>query len=109
VARGIADAEAVDAAMAYGPGLRFALAGPTMIFHMGGGPEGLRYYLEHLGASQERRWASMDVPKLTPELCQKLIAGAEAQAAGRSVAELESERDACLAAILKAIAQVRGA
>jgi carnitine 3-dehydrogenase len=109
VDQGIADAAAVDAAMAYGPGLRYALAGPTMIFHMGGGPEGLRHYLEHLGASQESRWASMVVPKLTPELCEKLIAGAEAQAAGRSVAELEGERDACLAAILKAIAHVRGA
>ena len=67
-------AEAVDAAMTHGPGLRYALAGPTMIFHMGGGPGGLRHYLEHLGASQERRWASMVVPKLTPELCEKLIA-----------------------------------
>ena len=109
VDQGIADAAAVDAAMTYGPGLRYALAGPTMIFHMGGGPEGLRHYLEHLGASQESRWASMVAPKLTPELCEKLIAGAEEQAAGRSVAELEGERDACLAAILKAIAQVRGA
>jgi carnitine 3-dehydrogenase len=108
VDQGIADAVAVDAAMAYGPGLRYALAGPTMIFHMGGGPEGLRHYLEHLGSSQERRWASMVVPKLTPELCEKLIAGAETQADGRSVPELEGERDACLAAILKAIAQVRG-
>jgi 3-hydroxyacyl-CoA dehydrogenase len=108
VDQGIADAEAVDAAMTHGPGLRYALAGPTMIFHMGGGPGGLRHYLEHLGASQERRWASMVVPKLTPELCEKLIAGAEAQAAGRSVAELEADRDACLAAILKAIAKVRG-
>ncbi|MDP6786879.1 MAG: 3-hydroxyacyl-CoA dehydrogenase NAD-binding domain-containing protein [Rhodospirillales bacterium] len=109
VDQGIADAAAVDAAMTYGPGLRFALAGPTMIFHMGGGPGGLRHYLEHLGASQERRWASMVVPKLTPELCEKLVAGAEAQAGGRSVAELEGERDACLAAVLKAITQVRGA
>ena len=50
----------------------------------------------------------MEVPKLTPELCEKLIAGAEAQAAGRTVAELEADRDAGLAAILKAIAQVRG-
>jgi carnitine 3-dehydrogenase len=108
VDQGIADAAAVDAAMSHGPGLRYALAGPTMIFHMGGGPEGLRHYLEHLGASQERRWASMVVPKLTPELCEKLVAGAEAQANGRSVAELENERDACLAAVLKAIAQVRG-
>ena len=36
VDQGIADAAAVDAAMTYGPGLRYALAGPTMIFHMGG-------------------------------------------------------------------------
>ena len=108
VDRGIADAEAVDAAMAHGPGLRYALSGPTMIFHMGGGPEGLGHYLEHLGASQERRWASMEVPKLTPELCQKLVAGAEKQAAGRSMAELEKMRDAGLAAILKAITQARG-
>ena len=108
VERGIASVEDVDAAMAYGPGLRLALSGPTFIYHMGGGPGGLRGYLEHLGDSHERRWASLGHPKLTPELRETLAQGAEAQAAGRSAAELEKERDLCLAAILKGIAQVRG-
>ena len=50
----------------------------------------------------------VDQPKLTPELREKLVAGAEKQAGDRSLAEMEKERDACLAVILKAIAGVRG-
>ena len=32
----------VDKAMAAGPGLRWALLGPHMIFHLGGGSGGIR-------------------------------------------------------------------
>ena len=34
---------------------RLALLGPRMNYHLGGGNGGYRYYLEHLGPSQEAR------------------------------------------------------
>jgi hypothetical protein len=48
----------------------------------------------------------MRTPRLTPELKERLVAEVEAIAAGRSIAALEAERDARLAAILAALAEV---
>ncbi|MBS0659855.1 MAG: 3-hydroxyacyl-CoA dehydrogenase [Verrucomicrobia bacterium] len=102
VEQGVASVEEVDAAMTAGPGPRWAVFGPHLLYHLGGGPGGLRHYLEHLGPSQVRRWADLRTPELTPELCAELIAGVDAAAAGRSVEDLENERDAALLALLRA-------
>ena len=100
VAEGIADVEAVDLALVNGPGLRWAVMGAHMTYHLGGGAGGMAHYLEHLGASQEGRWSTLGTPRLTPELRAALIAGVEAEAGGKSIAQLEQERDASLIGIL---------
>lgn len=99
VAEGIADVEAVDAALVDGPGLRWSVLGAHMAYHLGGGEGGIERYLEHLGPSQEARWASLGAPRLTPEVRAKLVEGVAREAAGRSIAELEAERDAKLIAL----------
>jgi carnitine 3-dehydrogenase len=96
VAEGIAEVAEVDAALVHGPGLRWSVIGAHMAYHLGGGPGGIGHYLEHLGASQERRWATLGTPSLTPEVRARLVAGVLAEAAGRTIAELEAERDAGL-------------
>jgi 3-hydroxyacyl-CoA dehydrogenase len=101
VAEGIADVEAVDKALVNGPGLRWSVLGAHMAYHLGGGTGGMAGYLDHLGASQEKRWASLGNPSLTPEVREKLVNGVVAEAAGRSIAELEAERDAALIALAK--------
>ena len=60
----------------------------------------MAHYLEHLGDSQEGRWRTLGTPQLTPELRAALIAGVEAEAKGKSIAQLEQERDAALMRIL---------
>jgi 3-hydroxyacyl-CoA dehydrogenase len=102
VAEGIADVSEVDAALVHGPGLRWSVVGAHMAYHLGGGSGGMAHYLSHLGPSQERRWATLGTPRLTPEVCDLLIAGVDMEAAGRSVADLEASRDAGLIAALKA-------
>jgi 3-hydroxyacyl-CoA dehydrogenase len=102
VADGIADVADVDAALVHGPGLRWSVVGAHMGYHLGGGSGGLAHYLDHLGPSQERRWATLGTPSLTPEIRALLIAGIEAEAAGRSLPDLEAERDAGLIAALQA-------
>lgn len=99
---GIADVTAIDAALVNGPGLRWSTIGAHMAYHLGGGAGGMAGYLAHLGPSQERRWASLGTPELTPELCAALVAGVEAEAAGRDIPTLEQERDAALIAALRA-------
>jgi carnitine 3-dehydrogenase len=102
VAEGIADVAEIDAALVHGPGLRWSVVGAHMAYHLGGGSGGIEHYLKHLGPSQEARWASLGSPSLTPDICAKLIAGVMAEAAGRSIPELEAERDAGLMRVLAA-------
>jgi carnitine 3-dehydrogenase len=101
VANGIASVEDVDVAVTEGPGLRWSIVGPHMAYHLGGGPGGMRYYLEHLGESQVRRWADLGTPQLTDEVKQRLAEGVEREAAGRSIEELMRRRDALLMEALK--------
>lgn len=78
-----------------------------MAYHLGGGEGGIAGYLHHLGPSQERRWATLGQPQLTPDICREIIAGVEREAAGRSIGQLEAERDRLLIATLKAHAETR--
>ena len=102
VEQGIASVEDVDAAMVHGPGARWAVLGPHLLYHLGGGPGGIRHYLAHLGPSQVRRWADLRTPELTEGLQAQLIEGVEESARGRTIGELEAERDAAILALLLA-------
>lgn len=99
VAEGVADVEDVDAVISNGPGLRLALLGPHMNYHLGGGEGGYRSYLEHLGPSQEVRWETLGQTPLTHELKEKLIRGIESQ--NPNMTELKTKRDNSLIEILK--------
>ncbi|MFT4076960.1 MAG: 3-hydroxyacyl-CoA dehydrogenase NAD-binding domain-containing protein [Asticcacaulis sp.] len=101
VAEDIADVSAVDAALVHGPGLRWSVIGAHMAYHLGGGEGGIEAYLKHLGPSQERRWFTLGSPKLTPEVCAKLVAGVAEEAAGRSIDTLANARDVALIRILQ--------
>ncbi len=99
VSEGVADVEDVDTVMSNGPGLRLALLGPHMNYHLGGGEGGYRSYLEHLGPSQEARWKTLGQTPLTAELKEKLIQGIELQ--NPNTSELKTKRDYGLIKILK--------
>ncbi|MCR5858062.1 3-hydroxyacyl-CoA dehydrogenase NAD-binding domain-containing protein [Mesorhizobium sp. J428] len=105
VAEGIASVEDVDRAVRHGPGLRWAIDGPHMLFHLGGGEGGLRAYIEHLGPAQEARWASLGTPRLDEETKRKLIEGMDREVAGRSMEELKTRRDRLLIGLLRLMAE----
>ena len=100
---GIAD---VDAAIAYGPGLRWALMGPHMAHHLAGGRGGLRHLLEHIGPGIERWWNDLGRPDLTPAAIDRLVE-AFGQAETRPIRQLEAERDALLVALLETLQAAR--
>lgn len=110
VAEGIASVEDVDAALVNGPGLRWAVNGSHLSYHLGGGMGGIEGYLDELGPSQERRWSSLGSPSLTSDVKRTLVDGISASVKGRSIAELAEERDEMLIRILntKAAAASRG-
>jgi 3-hydroxyacyl-CoA dehydrogenase len=101
-ASGVASVADIDAALTQGPGLRWAVQGAHIAYHTGGGAGGMAGYLAHLGASQERRWATLGTPTLDATTRRILVDGVATEAGGRSVAELEAERDQALLALLRA-------
>lgn len=97
--QGVADVADIDAALSQGPGLRWALGGPFLTYHLGGGEGGIGHYLDHLGDSQVRRWASLGEPRWDEALKQRIREGVAA-AYPQGVAPLEARRDALLLGLL---------
>jgi carnitine 3-dehydrogenase len=100
VAAGEATVEEIDASIAFGPGLRWALMGPCLTFHLAGGGGGMAHMLDHFGAALLEPWTRLQAPELTAELRERMIEGCLREADGRSVAELERLRDGFLAELL---------
>lgn len=101
VETGVASVADVDAALCHGPGLRWAIMGPHMAYHLGGGEGGISRYLQGFSGSQLKRWRSLGTSDLGPEVQAAIIAGVGEEAAGRSVPELEEQRDRALIEALK--------
>ena len=101
----IASTEELDAAITYGPGLRWAFMGTCLAFHMAGGDGGMRDFMKQFGPALKLPWTKLEAPELTDELIDKLTDGTRQQAAGRTVKELEQLRDDCLIAIMRALQQ----
>jgi 3-hydroxyacyl-CoA dehydrogenase len=109
VNEGVASVADVDAGIAYGPGLRWAIMGPHLLFHLAGGVGGMTHFMPHLGVPLARDWwPALGNPELTPDVQKQIIDGVAEEAAGRSIPELAAERDRCLIAILEALKGARG-
>jgi 3-hydroxyacyl-CoA dehydrogenase len=102
VERGAASVADIDAAIAYGPGLRWALLGPLVNQHLSGGAGGLAHVLEHLGPMTQILMDDLGEPKLTPELADLLVRGVDEELATHDLARLAQQRDELLVQLLTA-------
>ena len=109
VANGEATVEQIDASITEGPGLRWALMGPCLTFHLAGGEGGMAHMLDHFGPSLKSPWTRLEAPELTGALRDQMVDGCADAAAGRTVADLVAERDRGLIAVMKAIEAARNA
>lgn len=100
VAEGVVSVKDVDAAVYLGPGLRWSFMGPHLTFHLAGGNGGMKHFLDHLAGPVGTWWAELGSPELTPEVRSLLVKGVTEEAAGRSMADLEAERDQTLVKLL---------
>jgi carnitine 3-dehydrogenase len=100
VAAGEATVEEIDESIASGPGLRWALMGPCLTFHLAGGGGGMGHMLDHFGAALLEPWTRLQAPPLTPELRERMVEGCLREAGGRSVSALERRRDEFLAELI---------
>lgn len=100
-AEGVASVEDIDRLLVHGPAFRWTVQGAHMTYHLGGGEGGMQAYLDHLGASQEARWQQLGHPTLDDRTRRVLVEGMAETAAGRSVADLERERNRRLIDLLR--------
>lgn len=97
---GVATTEEIDAAVVYGCGLRWSLMGTFLTFHLAGGEGGMRHMLHQFGPALKLPWTKLVAPELTDDLIDRVADGCEAQAAGRSITQLETRRDEFLVKLL---------
>ena len=100
-AEGIASVEDIDRAITYGPGMRWALVGPHLSYHLGGGTGGYQHYLDHLGPTQEARWQEHGNPKLTEEVKAVLVSGVDKELESQDQGTLTQRRDDALVELYK--------
>ena len=109
VRSGVATVEDVDKAIRFGPGLRWAVMGPHLIYHLGGGQAGIRGHISHLTATKEGMLRDLASWTTFPaDTADVLCEGVRVETGGKSIAELEAERDEALVAGVKALRQLRG-
>lgn len=101
---GVATAEELDAAIAFGPGLRWAQMGTMQTFHLAGGEGGMRAMLAMFGPCLKWPWTKlMDVPELTDEFVEMVGDQCDAQSGSLTPHDLEKIRDENLVGIIRAL------
>jgi len=106
---GQATIQQIDDSITYGPGLRWALMGPMLTFHLAGGQGGMAHMLDHFGPALLQPWTRLAAPELTPRLRDLIVAGVSESVGDASVQELERQRDDFLADLLLLIEKHRRA
>ncbi|MBN36393.1 MAG: 3-hydroxybutyryl-CoA dehydrogenase [Rhodospirillaceae bacterium] len=102
VNEGEATVEQIDIAVTNGPGPRWALMGPCMVYHVGGGEGGMRYCLEQFGPALKFPWTRLIAPELTDELTEKMVEGSEEAAGGADFLTMTRKMNDGLVKVLKA-------
>ncbi len=78
--------------------------GTFLTYRIAGGDAGMRHFMEQFGPALQWPWTKLtDVPELTDELVEKLVAQSDAQAGGHSIRDLERLRDDCLIAVIQGL------
>jgi 3-hydroxyacyl-CoA dehydrogenase len=97
VDQGVVSVTDADAAVCWGPGLRWGIMGPNLLFHLGGGQGGIQHFLEHLSGPISTWWKDLGtLTEISPGLRQSIIDGVREEAGARSLDELERERNTML-------------
>jgi len=89
-----------DAAVSWGPGLRWGVMGPNLLFHLAGGQGGIHHFMEHLAGPMATWWKDLGNPEFTPDLKEKISQGVLAEAGKQSINDLAEERDRALLGLL---------
>ena len=94
----VADA---DAAVSWGPGLRWGVMGPNLQFHLAGGAGGIKHFFEGVFEGLLPMFKTLGNPTITPELKAKVAEGVLQEAGNRSVDQIAQDENQKLVALLR--------
>lgn len=98
---GALDVADADTAVCWGPGLRWGVMGPNMLFHLGGGPGGIQHFMDHLSGPVATWWKDLGTfTDWPPESKQTIVDGVLKEVDGRTVDQLAETRDEVLLGLL---------
>ncbi len=105
IGQGVLDVADADDAVSWGPGLRWGVMGPNLLWHLGGGEGGIQHFMDTLMPRMTAGWPGLGNPEFTPELQQQIVEGVLEEAGGQSIEELAAHRDAMLFDLIAARAK----
>src|SRR6476469_149822 len=101
IQQGVLSVSDADDAVSYGAGLRWGVMGPSLQWHLGGGPGGIKHFMEHLMPGLEVIIKSLGTPEITDELKHTIVEGVLQIAGGASVDELAQRENEELLGLIK--------
>ena len=100
IEQGVLGVEDADTAVSWGPGLRWGVMGPNLLWHIGGGEGGIHHFMEQLMDPLIALMKNLGNPEVTTELKQTIIEGVMQEAGNRSVEQLAQEENETLLGLL---------
>lgn len=100
VQQDVLSVEDCDAAVSFGPGLRWGCMGQTLQWHLGGGAGGIHHFMEHLMDPLAGLMRTLGTPQVDDGLRQAIVDGALRQAKGRLPTELTEDENRVMIGLL---------
>lgn len=107
VKKGVVSVGDLDRVVTSSLGIRWAINGPFLSFHLGGGEGGFAHFIDHLAPGMEARWKEEAAAEVhfDEETKKLLLAQIEDAYGGASIAQLGTDRDAREVVVLNGLAK----
>ncbi|MQY05388.1 3-hydroxyacyl-CoA dehydrogenase NAD-binding domain-containing protein [Actinomadura macrotermitis] len=105
VADGVVTEQQLDDIVTSSIGLRWAVAGPFLTFHLGGGEGGLAHFLPHLGVAMEHAWKEMAAEHVAFDDETVTLLTEQAADFGGTIDQLAERRDQGQIAVMRALGE----
>ena len=101
IQEGVLSVSDADDAVSYGPGLRWGVMGPSLQWHLGGGPGGIKHFMEHLMPPLTGMISTLGTPNVTDQLKQTIVDSVLQIAGNLSVDQLAQRENEELLGLIK--------
>jgi 3-hydroxyacyl-CoA dehydrogenase len=101
VSQGVVSVADADKAVCWGPGLRWGVMGPALLFHLGGGVGGIEHFFDQFTQPMNDWWKTLGNPQMTPEIRKLIVEGTLLESGARSLDALAVQRDNALLGLLR--------